>query len=149
MASAGLDRKPTTALTSGDFDHHTVWFVDLPRLDFAEAVEPFENLETDAPYIALTNYILNNGTAERGYCFIYDHTGFTIFSAEGKSIPISDYSECSAEEAQNVAIALGRTVQDIFPIHYRASVKVYGALVEGDITIQLQPNPSINTDAAR
>lgn len=147
MASTSSDCKPVTALTSHDFDRHVVWLVDLPRLEYATPAATFDNLETDEPYIALTDYLLHDGTVARGYCFIYDHTGFTLFSSNGTSILISDYSECSDTEAQNVARALGRAVEDIFPIHYRASFKVFGSLVEGDISVQ--SNPTLKRDALK
>jgi hypothetical protein len=117
----------------------------MPLLDYTTSVAPFESLETDEPYIALTNYLLHDGAVARGYCYIYDHTGFTLFSNDGTPISISDYPECSATEALNISKALRRTVEEIFPIHYQATVKVFGSLVEGDIT--MQPNLSLNPDA--
>jgi len=144
MTGSRSTRKLVATLTAEDFERHRIWHAELPELDYATAAPAFENLDDDKPYMALTEYVLRDGTEARGDCFIYDTTGFTLFGADGRALPISEYSACSTEEALNLSRALGRDPKDIFPIHNRATVKVLGAIPEGEIS--LQPIPSINAD---
>jgi hypothetical protein len=129
-------RKAFDLLGAQDFERHPIWFVELPKLAFATPVEPFDNLEGDDPYVALTSYTLRDGTTIQGYCFIYDCSGHVLFGGNGEPIPLSTYAYCSPEEASSAARALGRRVEDIFPIQYRASVKVHGRVPEGELDVQ-------------
>jgi len=113
----------------------------MPALDHAEPAALLDNLETDEPYLALTEYVLRDGTKARGYCFVYDATGFAIFQENGSAVPVSDQMQCTPEEALSLSQSLGRQAENIFPIHFRAMVKVLGTVPKGEIT--LQPNPPL------
>jgi hypothetical protein len=101
---------------------------------------PIENLEADRAYLAQVAYELRDGTKANGFCFIYDDSGFFLFDA-GKALSVSTYVHCSTEEAKALSAALNRRVDEIFPIRYRGTVKVFGVLREGQIT--LQPNSAL------
>jgi hypothetical protein len=129
-------RKAFGLLGAEDFQLSPIWLVDLPKLDFATPVAPFDDLQTEAPYVALTAYTLRDGTTLRGYCFIYDCSGHALFGADGQAIRVCDYGHSSPEEASSIASALGRSVEDVFPIRFQVSVKVYGTLPDGEIGVQ-------------
>ena len=129
-------RKALDHLRARDFEQHPLWLVDLPKLDSATPAALSDDLEGDGPYVALTNYVLQDGTRFRGYCFIYDCTGHVLFDSDGEPIPLSTYASCTSDEASTVASALKRAVERIFPVDFRASVKVLGRLPEGRITVQ-------------
>jgi hypothetical protein len=129
-------RKALDLLGAQDFELSPIWLVDLPKLDFAAPVEPFDDLLTEEAYVALTSYILRDGTKVRGYCFIYDCSGHALFGADGRPIRVCDYGHCTPEEASSVANALGRSIANVFPIQFQASVKVYGSVQCGEIDVQ-------------
>jgi hypothetical protein len=93
-------------------------------------------LKGEDPYVALTSYTLRDGTNFQGYCFIYDCSGHVLFGANGEPVPLSTYAYCSPQEASALARALGRRVENIFPIQFRASVTVHGMVQEGELNVQ-------------
>jgi hypothetical protein len=129
-------RKAFDLLRAPDFERSPIWLVELPKRHFAIPVEPFDELESDEPYVALTTYTLHDGTPLRGFCFIYDCSGHVVFGPSGEPIPLCDYGHCSAVEASSVAKALARSVEDVFPLQFRASVKVFGRFPEGEVGVQ-------------
>jgi hypothetical protein len=129
-------RKAFDVLGAADFERCPIWLVDLPMLDFATPVEPFDDLTADEPYVALSSYTLRDGTKFSGYCFIYDCSGHVLFGSNGQPIRLSTYAHCSPEEALSAAKALDRDVEEVFPIRYRASVKVHGIVPEGVLAVQ-------------
>jgi len=129
-------RKAFDLLGAQDFESNPIWALELPKREFVVPVEPLLDLTNEKPYVALTSYTLRDGTKLDGYCFIYDCSGHTIFGAKGESIYVSDYGPCSPEEASRVAKALARSVDAVFPIRFRASVKVFGRFPDGEVGVQ-------------
>ena len=129
-------RKALGLLGAPDFQSNPIWALEPPKRDFVVPVEPFDDLTNEKPYCALTSYTLRDGTKLDGYCFIYDCSGHTIFGMSGDTIYVCDYGHCSPEAASRVAKALGRTVDDVFPIRFRASVKVFGRFPDGEVGVQ-------------
>jgi hypothetical protein len=136
-----MTTKPMDALTAQDFERHPIWYVDIAKADIATPAQSVENVESDSPYAVSTEYVFRDGKKAQGFCFVYDSSGFKLFPEDGSSMPLSDYSTCSSEEATRLAKRLNRRIETIFPIQYRAAVKVFGSVVAGEIT--LQPNPSL------
>jgi hypothetical protein len=132
-----LQRKAFSLLNSRDFECNPIWLVELPGRAFAMPVEPVDNIAVYDAYVALTAYVLADGTTAKGYCFAYDCSGHVLFSTEGESIYWADYCDsCSLEDAARFAKRLGKTVEEVFPIEFKVSVTYYGSVQEGKITVQ-------------
>jgi hypothetical protein len=132
-----LQRKAFSLLNSRDFECNPVWLVELPDRAFATAVEPIDDIAVYDAYVALTVYLLADGTIVNGYCFAYDCSGHVVFSTDGDPIYLADYGDsCSLEDAASFAKRLGKTVEEVFPIGFKVSVTYYGSVQEGRITVQ-------------
>ena len=130
-------RKAFALLNSRDFESNPIWLVELPERAFATAVEPVDDIAVYDAYVALTVYVLADGTTVNGYCFAYDCSGHVLFSADGEPIYLADYGDsCSLEDAAKFAKRLGKKVEAIFPIGFRVSVTYYGSVQEGEITVK-------------
>ena len=132
-----VQRKHLEKLNARDFERDPIWLVNLPKLEVATSVPPIDDLASDEPYVALTYYELADGTKFRGYCFVYDCTGHVLFGESGEPIPFSRAASCSKNETASIAEALARPAASIFPVRYRAAVKVFGRYPEGKIEIAI------------
>lgn len=133
--------KRLTELTASDFAAHRAWLVELPALETARPAEEIANLETDSPVVALTRFVLQDGTKLNGYFFVYDATGFAVFANAGGAVRICDSSECSEAEARAAADRLGKPVEAVFPVKYEATVRVFGRTPNGEIRLQTNTTP--------
>ena len=128
--------KPLSSLTAMDFELSHVWLAELPKFELATPIGDIANLKSDEPYLALTSYTLHDGTNLSGYCFIYDCTGHVVFDSVGRAISIwTEKMCCSLDEARTAATALDRSIEDVFPVQFQTTVKVFGNLSNGEITL--------------
>jgi hypothetical protein len=132
-----LQRKAFDLLNLRDFESSPIWLVELPDRAFATAVEPVDDIAVYGPYVALTVYSLADGTTVSGFCFAYDCSGHVLFSTEGEPIYLADYGgSCAPDDAAVFAKRLGKKIEEVFPIQFTVSVKYYGSVQEGKISIQ-------------
>jgi len=132
-----LQRKAFSLLNSRDFECSPIWLVELPERAFATAVEPVDDITVYGPYVALTAYVLADGTVVSGYCFAYDCSGHVVFCTDAEPIYLADYCDgCSPEGAARFAKRIGKEVEEIFPIRFKVSVTYYGSVQEGEITVK-------------
>ncbi|HEX4859575.1 MAG TPA: hypothetical protein VFV17_11190 [Usitatibacteraceae bacterium] len=131
-----MNRKRLADLTAEDFARSAIWRADLPELEFASPIARYEDLTEDEPDLALVEYKLKDGTKAKGFCFIYDETGHVVFGPGGKGVPLSTYIACTPEEAAAAAAALNRKIEDVFPVEFRGSVKVFGSYPEGAVAVR-------------
>lgn len=122
-------------LTAQDFEHSRIWRVEVSEAELVTPVQ-YENLEDDEPDVALTSYVLSDGTKMNGFCTIYDCTGHVVFDAQGQPVPLTEENTCTPEEAAAAAKELGRLVEQVFPVHFQVTVKVFGRYPKGYITME-------------
>lgn len=124
-------KKKLEDLKLTDLKKYNSWLLDDSNKFVS--VHELENLEQDIPLICLTEFELKDGSKFEGYCFLYEQSGFVILLNE--HVKISDWYDLSLTKAKILSSKLSKDIDDVFPIKYRCSVKLFGQEQSGEIHI--------------
>ena len=134
-------KKPVGELTAEDFAACPIWTY-CGAADSHAVVEPQPRAaisETDSSvFLAATDFLFADGTSAAGYCSPADSSGLdylqpVVFGPAGP-VPLWRPGIGDAAPSQ-IGRDLGRTVGEVFPLAWRASVAVDGERRAGQITV--------------